>query len=369
MKKDLILPNFSLGWELEATSGARRALSGVEVGHDGSVSGDGLEYRTARRIVFDPSASLAALRRLSTDPSLDTDGSCGFHVHIGLGRRSKMIYKWAGAFVSLARHIEKEAFEAVPVSRRGNSFCRSWKESRISIVHKTYSQNKHNCEDRYNWVNPVEVFRPHGIRTIEIRLMGDSHSYPYLLSWISFCRLMAQSAWALAVEGDFSAEQAEIDRLRVFLEIIKETFQASSVSSKTVAKHTVYLAHKARLIHPYGNVLHKIAGIEKSLVYESFRSEREALEFEQLMREMSSYVLRVQRAVAVVPSEGDFQIGDTVRCVRTSDYATRGRNYRVVSVSPENGLVGILGDRASNWTVRRQDLSFVARGELDICAA
>jgi hypothetical protein len=364
VKKELILPNFSLGWELEATEAARRPLRNIVVDHDGSVDGEGLEYRTARKIVFDPAASLTALRYLATDPYLETNESCGFHVHIGLGRQSKLIYKWAAAFVSLARHVESEAFTAVPLSRRANEFCRPWMHSRRSVIHKTYNAHKHSNEDRYNWVNPVEVFRPRGIRTIEIRLMGEKHNYPYLLSWISFCRMMAASAWALAVEGDLSREQEEIDTLKEVLDLIKNTFQVQC-ASRLVAQNTVYLAHKARLVHPYGNVLSEIKRLEDSIFCESFRDERERAIFKSLIENMARHVKVTQAAITEAQRNAEFCVGDTVECIAhfNEGNVTVGRRYRVTRVDEHSRTVGIIADNSSDWFVDKSCLRVVARIE------
>src|ERR1700686_5125907 len=111
--KEESLPNFSIGWELEAIHRASKKVEGVECGHDGSVSGEGLEYRTKREVVFSPVKSMESLRALSTDKELKVDQSCGFHVHVGLGRRSRRIQEWAQWFVQLAREVEVEAFAAV----------------------------------------------------------------------------------------------------------------------------------------------------------------------------------------------------------------------------------------------------------------
>jgi hypothetical protein len=360
MKKELILPSFSLGWELEATQGARRPLTGIEVGHDGSVGGEALEYRTSRKIVFDSTASLAALRCLATDPHLQTNESCGFHVHIGLGRESKIIYKWAAAFVALARHVEKEAFEAVPRSRTGNCYAKSWKGSRASVIQKEYRPDKHACEDRYNWVNPVEVFRPYGIRTVEIRLLGDTHHYGYLLAWISFCRLMAMSAWALAVEADFSREQEEIDHLKEVLTVIRDSFQRPC-ASKTQAKNTVILAHKARLLHPYGQVLTSIKDTEDNILYEAMLLEKDRASFEKVIKEMRDYVRRTQAE----PREehGGFRVGDTVECIALprDGGCTLGRRYRVIHVGAR--ALQILNDSGNEWFVNFGTMRRVARLE------
>jgi len=254
------MPNFSLGWELEATNRARKVLTGIEVDHDGSVNGEQIEYRVSKKLVFNPRQSLAALRALCSDPYLRTDESCGFHVHVGLGVRSKRIHQWAAAFVTLARHVETEAFAAVPGSRTGSTYCRSWKNSPDSILDEKYPKGKHSCPNRYNWVNPVEIFRPGGIRTIEIRLMGDTHRYLYLLAWISFCRRMAASAWLVSL--DISKEHEEVRVLKQHLGVISDMFRLNMHSSKQRITETLEMARIAGLYDSKGSVLSTLSNRE-----------------------------------------------------------------------------------------------------------
>lgn len=358
MKTDMNLPNFSLGWELEATERSRRMVDGVQIDHDGSVNGDALEYRISRKIVYDPQQSLAALRQLATDPALRTDGSCGFHVHIGLGKRSKRLHQWAAAFITLARHVEKEAFAAVPENRKLSSYCKSWEESRGSIITPNYVRNKHSCQNRYNWVNPVEIFRPGGIRTIEVRLMGNSHRYPYLLSWVSFCRIMAASAWRVSL--DISIEQEEIDTLKDVLETISRTFKFPC-APRIVAVNSIALAKRAGLIHPYGNVLEKIARTEKEMQMESILAEREKEAYRNLLDEMRQSIRRnVERLGDNPPHDGRFVVGDTVECVcvPVDGNLTRGKLYRVIEYS---GNIKVIGDNGQPWWVKKNCVIFVER--------
>lgn len=363
MSRDTLLPNFSLGWELEATDRAQRPLKGVEMDHDGSVNGDALEYRASKRIVFDPQKSLEALRHLATDPFLKTDASCGFHVHIGLGKRSRRIHQWAAAFVTLARHVESEAFEAVPGSRASSSYCRKWAQSRESIIQKEYVRNKHSCPDRYNWINPVEIFRPGGIRTIEIRLMGDTHRYPYLLAWVAFCRLMAMSAWAVSI--DISREQQEIDSLKMVLRTIRDMF-CRVVDSKVIARNTIALAYRARLIHPYGNPLSFLFVKEDQLHLAAILDERERDQYNNMITEMRRSIQRNVERIAESPELRDavFQEGDTVECLRVpvDGGARRGNLYRVISFEPQlpEGLQ-IINENGRAWYVRAIDFRLTDR--------
>lgn len=365
------LPNITLGWELEATGRARRPLSGIEVGHDGSVSGDGLEYRVKRELVHTPDKSLAALRTLATDPYLQVNRSCGFHVHIGLAKRSRKIHAWAGWFVQLARDLESYAFAAVPESRRANNYCRSWKESRGSIIAQQYSASKGSNQLRYNWVNPVEIFRPGGIRTIEVRLMGDTKRYTYLLAWISVCRLMAISSWALLF--DPSRLEFEREELKKSFNLVRDNFLRTDVPSSTVAKTALYLSQKAGLSLPFGRSLEKIGRVERDLVSRAQMADKERKEYDALMKAMRQSVDEHRERVisGSRPPEGIIIPGDTVRCIRVPEDGglTVGNFYRVVEVQAMGCIV--LNDDGLRWHVhyRHLRLAETLRGRVPISAA
>lgn len=359
------LPTFTLGWELEATGRARRALPGVEVGHDGSVNGDAVEYRVKRSLVFTPNASLDALRNLTMDPFLKIDSSCGFHVHVGLGHRTHKLHAWAAWFVTLAREIEPFAFEAVPPSRRHNSYCKMWKAfSTESVLTKRYDQSKGSNPARYNWINPVEIFRPRGIRTIEVRLMGDSKRYSYLLAWISACRLMAFSAWALT--SDPSRLEFEKAQLIKVFQLLKDNFLASGVPSRDVASAALYLSTKALLKEPFGKPLMKLADAEKDLLYKERLSASEKSQcdmwIKRLESDSSAYRARVRSGA--LPPSGAIVPGDTAQCVRVPDDGglTLGRFYRVQEAS--NGGLSVLNDTARHWYITPDCVRLVERGSL-----
>lgn len=350
-KESSDLPPLTLGWELEATHHARRRLEGISLDHDGSVNGESLEYKIKRSWAFEPTKSIQALRELTTDPFLRTDGSCGFHVHIGLGTRTRKLPHWAAWFVTLAREVERDAFEAVPESRRQNRYCRSWKSgSNDSIIKKQYSGAKYSNGDRYQWVNPVEVFRPGGIRTIEVRLMGGTHRYTYLLAWTSVCRLMAMSAWALV--HDPSRLEFEKQETKKAFKLIRDVYQVSSTTKET-ARVAVYLANKAGLVAPFGQPLAKLKTTEKTIEHASWVTEQEQRKLESVMREMR----RVYRAGATLHAEreraGDTAIhaGDNVECIhRPSDGGlTVGHLYRVIAAGSEG--IEVYNDNGSRWYV------------------
>jgi hypothetical protein len=189
--------NFTLGWELEANHVPIRIPTGVDYTGDGSVNGDGAEYVVLPAITKSPRYVLGLLKDLVHAPNLNTDKSCGFHVHVSASNLASVarMRQWAIATEHLAKEIEDLAFKAVPDSRRGNSYCK-----RITPITNGTSFNAHKYSNsrRYHWLNTVEMFRPGGIRTIEVRLLGHTHRWKYLLAWTLFSMELARRGWELA---------------------------------------------------------------------------------------------------------------------------------------------------------------------------
>jgi hypothetical protein len=235
---------FTLGWELEACGRAYNVPRGVHEGSDGSVGGDGREYKIMSEYVTRPVVALSKLRELTRDPHIAVDKSCGFHVHVGLGTKTIKAAAWAGWFVTLARQVEKAAFEAVPTSRRNNSYCTSLAGLDGSIVKRTYHRSKLSNPSRYFWVNVVEMFRPCGIRTVEIRLMGNTRRYSYQLAWISACHLMARHAWALVFDPSMLAAYSR-ELSEVFSRIAME--RANGTGRAGMTRLAFDLSKQARL--------------------------------------------------------------------------------------------------------------------------
>lgn len=186
---------YSVGWELEVIQGAHYVPQGIKIIHDGSVGGESLEYVLEPEHVNDIPLGLQKLRRLVSDKYIMVDTSCGFHVHISPNHLSKEKSKaWAGWMLTLARMTEDEAFEAVPESRNDNSMCRRLKHTDHSIQNRGYSRSKYSNEDRYYWMNVVEMMRPGGIKTVEIRLLGNTHRFIWLQAWVAMSLFMAKIA-------------------------------------------------------------------------------------------------------------------------------------------------------------------------------
>jgi hypothetical protein len=227
---------FTLGWELEANRRARRTPPNVSVDSDGSVSGDGTEYKIQSSVVTNPTTVLEALRALTGDAQIRVDRTCGYHVHIGLQDQSTATERlFASWMVALARVIESEAFLAVPESRRNNTFCRRFTGARPdtnSVMTRAYSDHKYGNDSRYYWLNVVEMFRPRGIHTVEVRLLGNVRRFSYLLAWTSVCQLMAKSAWRLM--SDPSAMIEETEKLKTYFGIVRTRILSNTNAQQTV---------------------------------------------------------------------------------------------------------------------------------------
>lgn len=203
---------FSLGWELEANNEAARYPDGVQKMSDGSVNGDSAEYVVLPSVTKNARFVLGLLKDLVHAPELNTDKSCGYHVH--LAPRKTTLAKsreWALACQRLALAIEEKAFKAVPDARQENSYCR-----KVELLqHGTRFQSaKYGNDLRYQWLNIVEMFRPGGIRTVEVRLLGNTHRWKYLLAWSTFCLTLGAEAWHLIhSNGDMTKSVEHLERL------------------------------------------------------------------------------------------------------------------------------------------------------------
>ena len=304
---------FTLGWELEActkvssSEDERNVPDYVEECEDGSVNGDGMEYRSSESVINDSAKCLQALKSLLGDDELNVDKSCGFHVHLGLPNKSRKTKQWAAWMVTLGRLVEEAAFAAVPQSRRGNNYCRSFKTQLSSIKDIRYNKNKLSNDTRYYWINVVEMFRENGIKTVEIRLLGNTRRWTYCLAWISACHLMGQAAMRLIT--DPSGLSREVQKLQetfariksVYMDIIGdqlETAQELAYQAKIgpslrtlyneeyVARHLQYttLEDKALMALDDGmsrlnqeNVLQEITGTNERLAYQHVGHKRVAV--------------------------------------------------------------------------------------------
>lgn len=212
--------NLTLGWELEANHAPMRVPSGIERISDGSVDGDGTEFVVMPAVTKSPRFVLGLLKDLVHAPRLNTNESCGFHVHVSASNLSSIarLRQWAIATEHLALQVEDLAFKAVPSSRMGNSYCR-----RITpLSHGTsFPSHKYNNHRRYHWLNIVEMFRPGGIRTIEVRLLGNTHRWKYVLAWSLFSMELARRGWDIANKPFDTAEH--VDALgQMLIKIAKE---------------------------------------------------------------------------------------------------------------------------------------------------
>lgn len=189
---------FTLGWELEATHTPNRIPAGIELINDNSVDGDGSEFVVMPAITKSPQYVLGLLKDLVHTPNLNTNKSCGFHVHVSASNLTlPRLRQWAIATEYLAVQIEDLAFKAVPDSRGDNRYCKRIKPIRNGDA---FVSNKYSNARRYNWLNTVEMFRPNGIRTIENRLLGNTHRWKYVLAWSLFTMELARRGWEVSNE-------------------------------------------------------------------------------------------------------------------------------------------------------------------------
>ena len=208
---------FSLGWELEANHGAVRSPAGVQIHSDGSVNGDSMEYVVMPTLVKSVTYVLGLLKDLVHAPELNTDKSCGFHVHVApMGIKVPVMRRWAIIAQSLAKAIEAEAFAAVPDARQSNQYCRKI----VLLNGMRFSASKYSNDSRYNWLNIVEMFRPAGIRTIEVRLLGNTHRWKYLAAWSLFSLELGRQAWR--VLHNPLAHDSAVQSLQYLLSRIKD---------------------------------------------------------------------------------------------------------------------------------------------------
>jgi hypothetical protein len=291
----------------------RAGIKEIEIHRDGSVHGAGLEYVLRKDFVYEPSMGIHALWKLLKMTGVQTDKSCGFHVHVGLPMRSSKQLIWAGWFQQLGRLIEEKAFLAVPESRRTNSYCHKIGKA-YPLSTKHWDREKYSNSDRYQWVNVVEMFRPDGIRTVEIRLLGNVRRFAYLASWIAFCHQMAKSAWTLS--HDVSYLEVELQRLNVMVDAITEYMLPRIHESN-------------RLIRAY-NMLENVGinmrpEIEYTLV--SLRTTEKYIAYD--IAEEEKRKNRLQQASS---NSLPFQVGDKVKCIDAIGQLIKGATYTVRNI-------------------------------------
>ena len=211
VRENTLPGGFTFGWELEACIAASddNIPSSINIKEDASVNEDGKEYVLSESAVNDSNKGLNALEQLLDDEYINVDKSCAFHVHLGLPKRNRISKQWAGWMVVLGRLVEDKAFQAVPMSRRSNNYCRKLSLSTEPIQARFYPKEKYRNDSRYYWINVVEMFREEGIKTVEIRLLGNTKRWEYCLAWISVCHLMAQAALRLVKDPSRLAQEVE----------------------------------------------------------------------------------------------------------------------------------------------------------------
>jgi hypothetical protein len=232
---------FSLGWELEATRRAENISDDIVAGYDASVAGEGTEYKIRETVVNSPDRVMEALKKLTAERRLRVDRSCGFHVHVGIQNATVAQKKvWASWMVVLAKELENDVFLAVPESRRTNRYCMRWGQApQTSVITRRYHASKYSNNDRYYWVNVVEMFRQGGIKTTEVRLLGNTRRFTYLLGWTSAVLLMGKAAWNLT--NDPMVLPGKLAELRSHFKLIQtdimpnESFEKCAMAANDLA--------------------------------------------------------------------------------------------------------------------------------------
>ncbi len=156
---------------------------------DGSVRGDGLEFVSP---ILSGDAGYAAVENLlayAESKGWSADGSCGYHLHIGMRDFDGQAQK----AVAMAYALTPELWSRfVPNARKSNSYCRQLAVTPEFIenigeggydkpmYYMACEANRHESH-RYVWCN-FAAYEQHG--TIEIRLHNGTVKPKEVLNWI-----------------------------------------------------------------------------------------------------------------------------------------------------------------------------------------
>ena len=123
--------------------------------------------------------------------------SCGIHVHLGLPTddgSSKWTLEQIQTFLTVGVVLENRLFNLCPDSRKSNRYCYPIANMYPTSMFKssdpvgTVSPSKYQNNKRYCWLNLTEVKRkdvdPRAPGTVEIRMLGNTKRYPYVMAWI-----------------------------------------------------------------------------------------------------------------------------------------------------------------------------------------
>lgn len=132
--------------------------------------------------------------------------SCGVHIHIGRPSKEGLFAsKWeperVRTMLTIGMMLENRVFDVMPDSRRGNHHC--------NTIRSRYSDNdlgqfypvgnvtarKYSNIKRYCWMNLIETRRvgndtrpgrgsSEALGTIEIRALGNTKSFDYIMTWL-----------------------------------------------------------------------------------------------------------------------------------------------------------------------------------------
>lgn len=123
------------------------------------------------------------------------DKSCGFHVHIGLGRHlnNHNINK----LIMLTQYWQPALYASTGTTRReANRFCkpRGESEARTLVSATTVEAKVGHASDRYSILNLVPLTRAAGKKTIEYRLFAGTVNPIKILAHVQTCLGLAEAA-------------------------------------------------------------------------------------------------------------------------------------------------------------------------------
>lgn len=196
--------------------------------------------------------------------------------------------------------------------------------------------------------------------------MGHSQNYLYLLSWTSFCRKMAASAWALT--HDPSRLQQEVEACKQTLKLIKDCFVVNCIAPKEKAKLVVSMAMRAGFYGAFTPTLAKLRERERNLRYEMDADAAERDQYDRQIASIRSYI--AHEGTILSASSEALSPGDIVEAlgVDPNAYTIPGRQYEVERDNPHAGVVVIRGIEGGLWPVPRSLMCIIKRRET-VCVA
>lgn len=201
--------------------------------------------------------------------------------------------------------------------------------------------------------------------------MGGSKRYLQLLSWISFCRNMAASSWALV--HDPSRLEEEVAENKEVLKIIRGSFIKPTFEPKDRAKACLILAARTGFYDPVGHKpLRLVGSVERGIQMERERTEREKEEYQKDIQGIRQYLEMEKQSILYL--EDPVKEGDIVEAMKTDHdhYCVPGTHYTVYSDDSPIGPAHIVIKRRDNgtpWNVAKSIMKLVERRRVSISVA